>query len=50
MTERLLNDFSTRFADVEENLKRIREAIAEAARKSGARKNRRAVHRPFADK
>ena len=37
MTERLLNDFSTRFADVEENLKRIREAIAEAARKSGRR-------------
>ena len=37
MTERLLNDFATRFADVEENLKRIREAIAEAARKSGRR-------------
>lgn len=37
MTERLLNDFAIRFADVEENLKRIREAIAEASRKSGRR-------------
>lgn len=35
MTEKLSNDFSTRFLDVEENLKRIQQEIAEAALKTG---------------
>ena len=39
MTERSYheNEYAARFADVEENLKRIREGIARTAEKSGRR-------------